>query len=153
MKKNQPTSKDKDLASKLKAIYESKKRAERVTQKEAAKELGMSQSAVSQYLNGDIPLNLEAGLKFCAFLEIEPAKLNSEWGKLIEPFMYMQAGKPVTLLVEDPRAPYSTREAECPETQMIIEGMKGLPQSARLRILAATMKEREDIEAARRKGK
>lgn len=52
-------------AARLKAIYEAKKRDLGFTQESLAAQLGWNtQSAVSQYLNGRIPLNTDAAVKF-----------------------------------------------------------------------------------------
>lgn len=75
----QPLSADQKAdAARLKAIYESKKRELRLTQDTLASACGWeSQGTVSQYLNGKIPLNLDAALKFaeklqCSVSEFSP---------------------------------------------------------------------------------
>jgi len=67
-----------DEAAKLKAIYESRKQADpSLTQDVIADRAGWSgQSVVSQYLNGRIPLNLPALLKFSAILGFEPSEVS-----------------------------------------------------------------------------
>lgn len=46
-------------------------------QSEIAEELfGFGQSALSQYLNGHIPMNAEVVMKFASVLGIDPAKIN-----------------------------------------------------------------------------
>ncbi|MDH0085297.1 LexA family transcriptional regulator [Stutzerimonas stutzeri] len=61
-------------ANKLKAIYEARKQADpKLTQDVLAEQAGWSgQSVVSQYLNGRIPLNLPALLKFSSILGFDP---------------------------------------------------------------------------------
>lgn len=48
-----------------------------LTQRSAATQLGISQSAVCQYLNGKIPLNLEMIIKFSKLFKISPVKIDS----------------------------------------------------------------------------
>lgn len=58
-------------AARLKAIYMAKKRDLHMTQESLAAACGWeSQGTVSQYLNGKIPLNLDAALKFARHLRI-----------------------------------------------------------------------------------
>jgi len=59
-------------ATRLKAVYTAKKRQLHLTQESLASACGWeSQGTVSQYLNGKIPLNLEAALKFAAALHVQ----------------------------------------------------------------------------------
>jgi transcriptional regulator with XRE-family HTH domain len=57
---------------KLRAVWDAKARALGLTQLKAAHALGYSsQASVSQYLNGEIPLNLDAAYKFADLLEVD----------------------------------------------------------------------------------
>jgi len=47
------------------------------TQEEAAVKLGITQSAVCQYLKGTIPLNLKITIKFANLFKIHPATLDT----------------------------------------------------------------------------
>jgi len=47
------------------------------TQQQAAVKLGITQSAVCQYLNGKIPLNLEIIIKFAKLFNITPYQLDT----------------------------------------------------------------------------
>ena len=49
----------------------------RLTQKEAAAQLGISQPAFNQYLKGKIPLNTEIVLKFATLFNVPPSKIDS----------------------------------------------------------------------------
>lgn len=61
-------------AARLKAIYTSKKRELGITQESLASSCGWeSQGTVSQYLNGKIPLNIEAAVKFARALRVSVA--------------------------------------------------------------------------------
>jgi phage repressor protein C with HTH and peptisase S24 domain len=69
-------------AERLKAIYLQRKKANpALTQEAIAETAGWgTQSVVSQYLNGRIPLNLPALLKFASILDFDPAEVSSRLG-------------------------------------------------------------------------
>ncbi len=56
--------------TKLTETWDRKRRELGLTQADLAQSLGMSQSSVSDYLNGKMPLGLEAALKFAEALEV-----------------------------------------------------------------------------------
>lgn len=69
-------------ASRLKALFQNWQRAQREagrpsSQEVAAEQLGFGQSALAQYLNGKIPLNLDAGLKFAKLLDVHLADFSA----------------------------------------------------------------------------
>ena len=66
------TAADKDAARRLLAIWESKRQELKLTQVTVADEIGTSQSAISQYLNGTIALNTDAVIVFAKLLQCEP---------------------------------------------------------------------------------
>ena len=66
------TDADRDAAKRLRAIWESKKQELKLTQIAVADEIGTSQSAISQYLNGTIALNTDAVIVFAKLLQCEP---------------------------------------------------------------------------------
>jgi len=75
--KNAPDSHDKKSALRLRAVWDAKAKSLGLTQEEAANRLGWdSQSTVSQYLTGRIPLNAEALLKFARLLEVQPKEID-----------------------------------------------------------------------------
>ena len=49
----------------------------RLTQQEAASQLGISQPCLNQYLRGKIPLNTDMILKFAILFDISPSKIDS----------------------------------------------------------------------------
>lgn len=53
-----------------------KQRGEKSSQMDAAQELGFNQSALSQYLKGNIPLNLSALTKFAELLDRKPEEIS-----------------------------------------------------------------------------
>lgn len=71
---------DKD---RLKKIWDQKKVELHLSQQEVAKEFGITnQTAISQYLNGRIPLNLEAAIKFSKVLKVRLSEISprhSQW--------------------------------------------------------------------------
>lgn len=73
-------------AERLKAIYKSRKRDDRsLTQERVADLCGWSgQSAVSQYMNGKIPLNLTALLKLASALRFKPEEVSPRLAGLIQ---------------------------------------------------------------------
>lgn len=54
------------------------------SQEAASDLLGFNQSALSQYLNGRIPLNLQALLTFCKVIEANPADISPRLTKIVE---------------------------------------------------------------------
>lgn len=76
----QPLSADQRAdAARLKAIYNAKRRDLNLTQDSLASACGWdSQGTVSQYLNGKIPLNLKAALRFSAALKCEVADFSPQ---------------------------------------------------------------------------
>ena len=57
--------------TKLTETWDRKRRELGLTQADLAQSLGMSQSSVSDYLNGKMPLGLEAALKFAEAREVD----------------------------------------------------------------------------------
>lgn len=82
-RKAKPTSADIKAAERLRLLWDkaaAKARAEgqRLTQDIAAEALGANQSAVSQYLNGLIPLNYRALLVFSRLIGVEPHEIRAD---------------------------------------------------------------------------
>jgi predicted transcriptional regulator len=81
MPAKQLTAEQKAEADALKALFkayqaERKAAGEPWTQEELADEFGFGQSALSQYLNGDIPLNPQAVRKFADLLGVAANKIS-----------------------------------------------------------------------------
>lgn len=73
-----------DAAQRLRDIWKEKKVTLRLTQEKAADALGFStQATVSQYLNGSIPLNTDATLKFSALLGVKPEDIRPDLAELM----------------------------------------------------------------------
>lgn len=69
-KRRELTDTERARAARVKRLWLEKKSRERVTQEEANAALGWSPSTFGQYINGVIPMNLEAALKIAAYLEV-----------------------------------------------------------------------------------
>jgi len=78
------TDADKDAARRLRAIWESKKQELKLTQVTVADEIGTSQSAISQYLNGTIALNTDAVIVFAKLLQCEPKDIRPVLGSKLK---------------------------------------------------------------------
>ena len=72
------TAADKRAAENLKYIWDSRKSELGLTQEIAGAEMGMNQSAISQYLNGRIPIGLEALLKWSSLLGCAPEDIRTD---------------------------------------------------------------------------
>lgn len=83
-RKAKPTAADLRAAERLKRLWTEAVAASRspgrqtLTQEVAAEELGVNQSAVSQYINGLIPLNYRAVLGFSQLLGVEPSAIRAD---------------------------------------------------------------------------
>ena len=62
----------------LKKILEFWHNDSSLTQRRAATDLQMSQSAVCQYLNAKIPLNLEVVIKFAKLFNVSPIEIDPD---------------------------------------------------------------------------
>lgn len=79
MRKTKVEIADPEATSRLRSIWDAKKKSLRLTQEIAADLLGFdSQATVSHYLNGKIPLNTDTALKFAALLKIKPEELRPD---------------------------------------------------------------------------
>jgi len=78
------TDADKDAAKRLLAIWEAKKQELKLTQTAIADEIGTSQSAISQYLNGTIALNTDAVLVFAKLLQCRPEDIRPILGRKLK---------------------------------------------------------------------
>ncbi|WP_063655203.1 helix-turn-helix domain-containing protein [Candidatus Arsenophonus triatominarum] len=78
------TPEDKQAAARLKKLWNEKKEALSLTQEKAAEELGFNtQGAVSQYLNGKVPLNTDTIIKFAKILHVSPEAIKPELSSLL----------------------------------------------------------------------
>jgi len=78
------TAEERAERERLRELWDAKKDELHLTQVKAAKALGFSnQTAISQYLNGRIPLNFEAVVKFCKLLKVDVADVSDRFSKMI----------------------------------------------------------------------
>ncbi|HGG5995426.1 TPA: helix-turn-helix domain-containing protein [Salmonella enterica subsp. diarizonae serovar 61:r:z53] len=85
MNKKQLTEQDLQAAKNLKAIWVERKSALGLTQEVAAERLGFgTQGAVSHYLNAQMPLNLEAVLKFSGLLQVPPEAIRPDMADIFQ---------------------------------------------------------------------
>ena len=77
-------------ATRLKALYESKKKQLKITQYTIADDMGISQGAVGHYINGRIALNVPVVTDFARILQVQVSdispRLAREVGKYISAF-------------------------------------------------------------------
>lgn len=68
-----------EASKNLKAAWNARKKELKLTQELAAELLGFeSQGTVSQYLNGKIPVNTDAALKFAVLLKVKPEDIRED---------------------------------------------------------------------------
>ncbi|WP_246864043.1 XRE family transcriptional regulator [Stenotrophomonas maltophilia] len=77
-RKAKPTRADIAAAARLKAAWAERARSLGITQEKLAHELGITQGAVSQYLNGKIPMNYRTLKVFAAALGIEDTDIRND---------------------------------------------------------------------------
>ncbi|WP_258306697.1 LexA family transcriptional regulator [Stenotrophomonas maltophilia] len=77
-RKAKPTKADVAAAARLKSVWNAKARKLGITQEKVALELGITQGAVSQYLNGKIPMNFRTLKVFAASLGIEDTEIRND---------------------------------------------------------------------------
>lgn len=65
-------------ARRLQEIFSSRKKTKGITQAKLAEQMGISQSGVGQYINGSIPLNLQAIIMFSIHLECKVQDIDPE---------------------------------------------------------------------------
>ncbi|MGC9715930.1 helix-turn-helix domain-containing protein, partial [Escherichia coli] len=79
MKKTREVIATPEASKNLKAAWNARKKELKLTQELAAELLGFeSQGTVSQYLNGKIPVNTDAALKFAALLKVKPEDIRED---------------------------------------------------------------------------
>lgn len=81
---NQLNDQDREKQRRLRLVWDRKRHELGLTQIKARDALGLKyQSTVSQYLNGQIPLNTETVLKFANLLRCDPAEIDPAVKKLV----------------------------------------------------------------------
>lgn len=77
------TQEDLDNAERLRKIWHKVKKEQGLTQKKAADAIGWSQPTISQFLNGDVPLNTDAILKWAKLLGCKPGAISPKLDKAL----------------------------------------------------------------------
>lgn len=121
------TLEEQQCAERLRAVYERVKAEKKISQAWLGEAMGISQSAVGQYLNGAIPLNLEAKIKFAATLgcdlaDIDPDALKPFFKqdelRLISAYRMSDPDKKKTILgVAELASNYAVNNKPTPQTQ------------------------------------
>lgn len=105
-KKNILTQEDKLIADRLKTIWNEKKRELGLSQEVAAGKMGFNtQAAVSQFLNGKIPLNTENVLKFSEMLRVPPETIDPSIATLLKHVRTAEKEKTSPNIIEVKRYP------------------------------------------------
>lgn len=78
MKRRSLTEHETQCAKNLREIWDSKKKQLGLTQESAGELLRMTQGGVGQYLNGIIPLNIDAKLKFAKLLGVHISEIDPQ---------------------------------------------------------------------------
>lgn len=78
-KRSKLTNEQLAAAARLKRVWDAQKKQMGLTQEGVAARFGWdSQSTVSQYLNGRIPLNVQAVIRFCRLLNVDEQEIYPE---------------------------------------------------------------------------
>jgi len=77
-RKAKPTSQDVAASTRLKELWKQRAHERGLSQTKMAEELGITQGAVSQYLNGRIPLNYRTLMAFCQALGIDDTDVRTD---------------------------------------------------------------------------
>lgn len=77
-RKAKPTADDIAAAQRLRALWDARPNPRELTQEAFAGSLGITQGAVSQYLNGQIPLGYRMLIEFAKALGCDPADIRSD---------------------------------------------------------------------------
>ncbi len=94
-KKIELTQQDTQNAARLKQIWNDNKDRLSLTQEKAADALGYAtQGAVSQYLNGRVPLNIEATIRFASLLGVAPEDIRPDLSDLLKFVRSTTPGEP-----------------------------------------------------------
>lgn len=73
-----PTQADRAAAARLRAAWDRARETRKITQAGAAQELNISQPAVSQYLQGKIPLGFDKLMSFAKYIGCDPGEIRGD---------------------------------------------------------------------------
>ena len=70
------TERDREVAQRIKAVWDANKKTQGLSQYQAAARLEMSQPALSQYLSGKVAANTDFIIRFASLMGVEPRQLD-----------------------------------------------------------------------------
>ncbi|ENH0623147.1 helix-turn-helix transcriptional regulator [Escherichia coli] len=142
---------DLQAAQRLKEIWTTKKTQLGLTQERAAEILGFStQGAVSHYLNGQTPLNLEAVIKFAGLLQVPPESIRPDTADLLRIVrMYPQelqqdnvVALPAEMEQSENELPFNIEPIE----RDLIQTFRAFPKEDKEKMLKEMKEKKESIE-------
>lgn len=142
---------DLQAAQRLKEIWTTKKTQLGLTQERAAEILGFStQGAVSHYLNGQTPLNLEAVIKFAGLLQVPPESIRPDMADLLRIVrMYPQelqhdnvVALPAEMEQSENELPFNIEPIE----RDLIQTFRAFPKEDKEKMLKEMKEKKESIE-------
>ncbi|EFE9119725.1 helix-turn-helix transcriptional regulator [Escherichia coli :H19] len=151
MKRKSLSEIDLQAAQRLKQIWIEKKTKLGLTQERAAEILGFStQGAVSHYLNGQTPLNLEAVIKFAGLLQVPPESIRPDMSELLKIVrMYPQellqenvVGLPAEEEQSDKSFPFDVEPME----RDLIQTFRAFPKADKEKMLKEMKEKKETME-------
>jgi transcriptional regulator with XRE-family HTH domain len=124
----QITDADRAAAANLRELWTAHKHAHNIRQSDVAEALSISESAVTQYLRGDLPLGVKATLRWARYLNVAPSAIRPDFEEL--------AG------MSPPRVNEALlREAILRIDKFLVEVGDALPIDQRADLIAAVYKE------------
>lgn len=122
----------------LRRIWFANHRRLGLTQESAAAALGFAgQSAVSQYINGRIPLNTEAVLKFARLLGVAPEDIDPRVGSLLPPA--------AATGIRDTAGLYRTLTPVQRDVLNLLDGLTAAQQAALIEQMRSMAKTNDDL--------
>ncbi|AUM07604.1 helix-turn-helix domain-containing protein [Escherichia coli] len=142
---------DLQAAQRLKEIWTTKKTQLELTQERAAEILGFStQGAVSHYLNGQTPLNLEAVIKFAGLLQVPPESIRPDMADLLRIVrMYPQEPQQDNVVALPAEMEQSKNEVPFniePIERDLIQTFRAFPKEDKEKMLKEMKEKKESIE-------
>ena len=158
---------DETNASRLRTLWDNRKKDLGLNQTKAAEQLGLRhQSTVSQYLNCDIAMNTDIILRFAKLLDVDPAQIDPQIRELVSapienPVQSLTVSCRVELTGENPMAvtaerpqitnPFQSKAPPHTELRSIELGTEaysyafGFPHNANIMVLVGSRPEINDV--------
>jgi transcriptional regulator with XRE-family HTH domain len=135
--RRQLTQQEQRRAATFKRAWESKKSAEKISQAVAGEALDMSPSAFGQYINGKVPIGLEAAISLCHYLGVSHEE--AEIAKELKGIFGSSADRELAALDElTELAPLLTSEEQ---DLVLAEFLRRLPARRRVQIALAALRD------------